>query len=107
MTLAPYRPDLDLVAVTRSGAMVASVIAWLDSGSGVVLLEPVGTHPDHRGHGLAGAVSLAALHAARRAGATQGLVCPRGDDGYPIPGKVYRSIGFRAGARSIQLSRER
>ncbi|WP_210503209.1 hypothetical protein [Nocardioides xinjiangensis] len=25
---------------------------------------------------------------------------PRGDDGYPAPGRLHRRIGFRAGART-------
>jgi GNAT superfamily N-acetyltransferase len=65
-----------------------------------VLVEPVGCRPEHRRRGLASAVSLAALHAARDAGGTTGLVRPRGDDGYPEPGRVYRGIGFVPGPRT-------
>jgi predicted GNAT family acetyltransferase len=80
-----YRHDLDWVAVDADGEMVASACLWLDPGTGVVLVEPVGCAPAHRGHGLAGAVSLAALHAARVAGGTTALVCPRGDSPTPSP----------------------
>jgi hypothetical protein len=38
--------------------------------------------------------------AARDLGATEGLVCPRGDDDYPVPGRLYRRIGFEPGART-------
>jgi GNAT superfamily N-acetyltransferase len=100
-----YRSDLDWVALHDSDAMVAAVCLWLDPATGVALLEPVGTTPDHRGRGLAGAVSLAALHAARDAGAVVGLVCPRGDEDYPVPARVYRSIGFRPGPRTVTLGR--
>jgi predicted N-acetyltransferase YhbS len=100
-----YRLDLDWVAVDAAGEMVASACLWLDSETGVVLVEPVGCAPDHRGRGLAGAVSLAALQAARDAGATTGLVCPRGDDAYPVPGRIYRAIGFRPGPRTVTLVR--
>ncbi|HET7430228.1 MAG TPA: GNAT family N-acetyltransferase [Nocardioides sp.] len=100
-----YRPDLDWVAVDAAGEMVASACLWLDPTTGVVLVEPVGCAPDHRGRGLAGAVSLAALHAARDAGATTGLVCPRGDEDHPVPARIYRSIGFRPGPRTLTLSR--
>jgi predicted N-acetyltransferase YhbS len=98
-----YRHDLDWVAVDARGEMVASVCVWLDQDTGVALVEPVGCVPDHRGRGLAGAVSHAALRAARALGATTGLVCPRGDDDYPVPGRVYRSIEFRPGARTLTL----
>jgi predicted N-acetyltransferase YhbS len=100
-----YRPELDWVAVDGEGAMVASACLWLDPATRVVLVEPVGCAPHHRGRGLAGAVSLAALCAARDLGATSALVCPRGDDDYPVPGRIYRSIGFRPGPRTITLSR--
>jgi len=100
MATPPYRAALDQVAVTEDDEMVASCCVWLDEGSGVALVEPVGCRPEHRRRGLASAVSLAALHAAREAGGTTGLVRPRGDAGYPEPGLVYRGIGFRPGPRT-------
>jgi GNAT superfamily N-acetyltransferase len=84
--------------------MVASALLWWDETTGGVLVEPVGTRPEHAGRGLAGAVSVAALTAARDLGATHGLVIPRGDDDYPAPGRVYRSIGFRPGPRTVRLT---
>jgi len=100
MATAPYRSDLDWVAVTSDDEMVASCCVWLDAASGIALLEPVGCRPEHRRRGLASAASLAALHAARAAGATTGLVRPRGDDDSPEPGRVYRGIGFVPGPRT-------
>ncbi len=105
VTLWPYRHELDWVAVDESGAMVASCLLWYDEGNGSVLLEPVGCAPEHRRRGLARAVSIAALHAARDLGATQALVCPRGDDAYPAPRAVYGSIGFRPVARTVTWQR--
>ena len=76
--------------------MVASALVWLDDADGVGLVEPVGCVPEHRGRGLAGAVTLAALHQlARRSAARVAQVSPRGDDGYPGPQRLYRSLGFR------------
>lgn len=114
----PYRHDLDWVAVRTDGdgdgagagergEMVASVLVWLDPATGVALVEPVGCVEEHGGRGLAGAVSLAALTAARDAGATTGLVCPRGDDGYPVPQRIYQRIGFEPGPRTLTLTRTR
>jgi predicted N-acetyltransferase YhbS len=105
MRTRPYRHDLDWVAVDGTGRMVASVCVWLDDHTGVALVEPVGCVPEHRGRGLAGAVSAAALAAAREAGATTGMVCPRGDDGYPVPLRVYQRIGFEPGPRTITMVR--
>jgi GNAT superfamily N-acetyltransferase len=109
MTLQPYRPELDWVAQIEAeceGEMVASALVWLDESTGSALVEPVGTHSEHRGRGLAAAVSIAALTAARDLGGTQGLVIPRGDDDYPAPGRVYRSIGFKPGPRTVRLARD-
>jgi GNAT superfamily N-acetyltransferase len=105
MGTPPYRHELDWVIVDEHDRMVASCLVWYDAGSGAALVEPVGCAPEHRGQGLAGAVSLAALHAARRVGATTGLVCPRGDGGYPVPGRIYREIGFEPGHRTVTLRR--
>jgi len=106
METAPYRHALDWVAVDADGRMVASALVWLDDSTGVALVEPVGCVPEHRGHGLAGVTSLAALAAAAAVGATTGLVCPRGDDDYPAPGRVYRGLGFEPGPRTLTLRRE-
>ena len=102
-TIPPYRTTLDWVAI-HGGEMVSSALLWWDEATGSVLVEPVGTHPAHAGRGLAAAVSLAALTAARGLGATRGLVIPRGDDDYPAPGRVYRSIGFRPGPRTVRVT---
>jgi len=106
MATPPYRPDLDWVVVAGDGTWVASCLVWLDPATGVALVEPVGCAPDHRRRGLAAAVSLAALHAARDAGATKALVCPRGDRAYPAPMALYRGLGFEPGERTITLVRE-
>lgn len=107
MQTPPYRPETDHVVVTESGEWVASCCVWLDAGSGVALVEPVGCVAEHGGRGLAAAASVSALTAARELGATAGLVCPRGDDDYPGPARLYRRIGFEPGARTrtYRLSR--
>lgn len=106
MATPPYRADLDWVAVAGDGSWVASCLGWLDPATGVALLEPVGCAPNHRRRGLAGAVSLAALHAARDAGATRAVVCPRGDRAYPAPQALFRGLGFEPGERTVTLVRE-
>lgn len=94
-----YDTALDWVAVAVStGEMIASCMAWRCAD--VALVEPVGCATAHRRHGLGGAVTLAALAAAREQGATAGIVRPRGDPGYPVPVRLYRSIGFTDRART-------
>lgn len=101
MDTPPYRPEQDWVAVDGSDDLVASCIVWLDTGTAPV--EPVGCAPAHRGRGLAGAVTLAALSAAGEYGADAGLVRLRGGDDYPVPAELYRSIGVRPTARALTL----
>jgi RimJ/RimL family protein N-acetyltransferase len=101
----PYRPDLDWVAVDAAGAMVASALVWLDPETGAGLVEPVGCVPAHRGRGLAGAVTLAALHALRDVGGRVAQVTPRGDDDHPGPRRIYEAIGFAPTARVLTWSR--
>ncbi|NAS20561.1 GNAT family N-acetyltransferase [Herbidospora sp. NEAU-GS84] len=96
----PYRGELDVVADV-DGETAAYCLAWLDDARKAVLIEPVGTVPDHRGKGLARDVCLAALHAARDLGAEIATVSPRGDDAWPIPARLYRSIGFAQVARTV------
>ena len=97
----PYRPEFDWVVESPDGAFVATALIWYDERSRAGLVEPVGCDPAYRRCGLAQAVNLAALHAVRDAGAVEALVCPRGDDGYPKARKLYQSIGFRPGARTV------
>ena len=101
----PYRHDLDWVAVDADDTMVASALVWLDPALGAGLVEPVGCVPGHRGRGLAGAVTLAALHRLAEVGASVAQVSPRGDDDYPGPQRLYRALGFRPRARTVTWRR--
>lgn len=104
VTASPvYRRELDLVAVAPDGTFVAYGLGWLDEQSGCVLLEPVGTDPAHTGRGLARAVCAEVLRVARALGATQAVVSPRGDDGYPVPRRLYAGLGMRDVARFVPL----
>jgi hypothetical protein len=107
MQTPPYRPQTDHVVIAPDGTWVASCCVWLDAATGVALVEPVGCVEEHGRRGLATAASVSALTAARDLGATEGLVCPRGDDDYPGPARLYQRIGFEPGARTrtYRLSR--
>ena len=100
MATPPYRAATDHVVIAPDGTWVASCCVWLDEATGVALVEPVGCVEEHARRGLATAASVSALTAARELGATEGLVCPRGDDDYPGPARLYRRIGFVPGART-------
>jgi GNAT superfamily N-acetyltransferase len=100
-----YRIDLDWVAVDANEMLVSGALVWLDPVTGVGLVEPVGTVPRHRGRGLAGAVTLAALHRLREVGGRMALVTIRGDGELPGPRRLYTSLGFRPAARTVTWSR--
>lgn len=78
MAAPHYRPDLDLVAVDRSGDFAAYALGWFDPVSRSVLFEPVGTAPEYGGRGLARALRTEILHTAERLGATRAVVNPGG-----------------------------
>ncbi|TDD59503.1 GNAT family N-acetyltransferase [Kribbella antibiotica] len=100
MSTWPYESELDWIVEAPNGDFAATALIWHDKLHGIGLVEPVGCAPPYRRQGLAQAVNLAALHALREAGATDAMVCPRGDDGYPQARALYQSIGFRPGART-------
>jgi GNAT superfamily N-acetyltransferase len=104
MATPVYRPELDMVAVTAGGSFAAFGLGWLDVGSRCVLLEPVGTDPDHGKRGLAGALCTEILRVARDLGATQAIVGPRGDDGYPVPRRLYAGLGMREVAQFVSMT---
>jgi GNAT superfamily N-acetyltransferase len=99
----PYRADLDCVAVAPDGSVASYTLAWLDEANRVGEFEPVGTHEAHRRKGLGRAVNLFALQRLRDEGATEALVGCRGDEAYPIPRRLYESVGFREVARTVSF----
>lgn len=101
----PYRADLDCVVIAPDGLVAAYALAWLDDENRVGQFEPVGTHADHQRLGLGRAVNLFALHRLREEGATLALVACRGDAAYPIPSKLYESVGFREFSRYLAYRR--
>ncbi|MBX9394799.1 GNAT family N-acetyltransferase [Streptomyces sp. TRM72054] len=96
----PYRPELDLVVISPAGEAVAYCQGWYDETNGAGEFEPVGTHPAHRRLGLARAACTAVLHAFALAGAHRAVVYARGDASYPVPRRLYESLGFTAYTRT-------
>jgi ribosomal protein S18 acetylase RimI-like enzyme len=103
----PYREDLDCVVEAADGSFVGYVLAWYDDENRVGEFEPVGTHPDHRRLGLGRAVNLYALQRLRAVGAEHAVVMCRGDDAYPIPKRLYESVGFRQHGRIVNFAKTR
>ncbi len=99
-----YRPELDLVVLAPDGGPAALALGWYDERSRSVLFEPVGTVPEHARRGLARAVCVSVMTRARESGATQAVVGPRGDDAYPVPRRLYGSLGFSTLTRTCTLA---
>jgi ribosomal protein S18 acetylase RimI-like enzyme len=102
-----YRADLDCVVEAPDGSIAAYTLAWLDELNAVGEFEPVGTHVDHRRLGLGRAVGLYALGRLRDLGAASALIACRGDAAYPIPARLYESLGFREVSRSLAYRRNK
>jgi hypothetical protein len=107
MTSPQYRERTDLVVVAPDGEWVASALGWYDQHNRAGLVEPVSCTPPFRGMGLAAAVNIALLHTFRGLGATCSVILPRGDQAYPAPARLYRSIGYRPGPRTVLYLRNR
>jgi GNAT superfamily N-acetyltransferase len=96
----PYRDDLDVVVQAADGTIVACANIWYDEVNRTGQFEPVGTDPAYRARGIGRALMLFGLQQLRDAGATEAVVGCRGDQNYPIPRRLYRSVGFREFERS-------
>jgi GNAT superfamily N-acetyltransferase len=105
MAAWPYRPELDWVIEASDGSFASFATTWLDEVHQVGLFEPVGTDPRYRRSGLARAVCAYALRALAEAGAREVVVWPRGDADWPIPKRLYASLGFAEGPRTRTYTR--
>jgi len=103
----PYRADLDCVAEAPRRRFGAYALAWYDDANRAGELEPVGTVPELRRHGLGRAVNLFALRRLKEAGAESAVVYCRGDKAYPVPKLLYESVGFRAHDRGVAYLKQR
>ncbi len=102
----PYREQTDLVVVAPDCQWAASALGWYDEINRVGLVEPVSCMPQFRGKGLAKAVNIALLHAFRSLGATHSVILPRSDQAYPAPARLYQSIGYQRGPRTVLYIRD-
>lgn len=91
--LTSYRPDLD-VMIRQGDGYVAAATGWWAGEGKCGLLEPVGSHRDHRGRGYGRRVVLATLSALAVVGASGAAVFTPGSNKAAL--QLYRSCGFRA-----------
>lgn len=90
----PYADARCLVAVDDRGDAVAAVTVWSAGPGRPGLLEPMGVHRDHRGHGHGTAVTVAAAAALRDLGSSCAIVCTESANVGGVA--TYRSAGFEA-----------
>ncbi|WP_238412371.1 GNAT family N-acetyltransferase [Saccharothrix deserti] len=89
----PYADARCLVAYDDQGNAVAAVTVWSAGPGKPGLLEPMGVHRDHRGHGYGKAITVAAAAALRELGSSSAMVCTPSSNVGAVA--TYRSAGFR------------
>ena len=88
-----YADARSLVAYDDGGDAVAAVTVWSAGPGKPGLLEPMGVHPEHRGHGHGRAISVAAAATLRELGSSSAVVCtPSANVGAVA---TYGSAGYR------------
>ena len=88
----PYADARCLVAYDDQGNAVAAVTVWSAGPGKPGLLEPMGVHREHRGHGYGKAITIAAAAALQELGSSSAIVCtPSANVGGVA---TYRSAGF-------------
>lgn len=88
----PYADAHCLLGYDDSGEAVAAATVWSAGEGRPGLLEPVGVHQDHRGHGYGTAIGVAAAAALRGLGSSTALVCTPSANTVAVA--TYRSAGF-------------
>jgi len=83
-----------LVAFDDDGSAVAGVTVWSSGAGKPGLIEPLGAHRDHRGHGYGRAMSLAAAKALQEMGASSVIVCTPSSNVGGVA--AYLSAGMQA-----------
>lgn len=99
----PYADARCLVAYDGGNTAVAVVTVWSAGPGRPGLLEPMGVHREHRGHGYGTAITLAAAAALRRLGSSSATVCTTSTNAGAVA--TYRSAGFQQLPDVADLSR--
>lgn len=89
----PYTDARCLVAYDDQGNAVAAVTVWSAGAGKPGLLEPMGVHREHRGHGYGHAITVAAAGALQQLGSSSAIVCTPSRNVGGVA--TYRSAGFQ------------
>ena len=89
----PYSDARCLLAYDDRGDAVAAATVWSAGRGKPGLLEPMGVHRDHRGHGYGTAITVAAAAALRELGSSSAIVCTASSNAAAVA--TYTSAGFQ------------
>jgi ribosomal protein S18 acetylase RimI-like enzyme len=90
---SPYADARCLVAYDDRGDAVAAVTVWSAGPGRPGLLEPMGVHREHRGHGYGTAITVAAAAALQELGSSSAIVCTPSSNAGAVA--TYKSAGFQ------------
>lgn len=90
---SPYTDARCLVAYDDQGNAVAAVTVWSAGPGKPGLLEPMGVHREHRGHGYGKAITVAAAAALQELGSSSAVVCTPSFNVGAVA--TYKSAGFQ------------
>jgi GNAT superfamily N-acetyltransferase len=100
----PYRQARCLLGYDGQGNAVAEVTVWSAGPGRPGLLEPMGVHRDHRGHGYGKAITVAAAAALQQLGSSSATVCtPSANVGGVA---TYEAAGFEQLPQRRDLCRD-
>jgi ribosomal protein S18 acetylase RimI-like enzyme len=98
-----YRDARCLVGYDDAGAAVAAATVWSAGPGRPGLIEPLGTHRDHRGHGHGRAITVASARVLQDLGASSATVCtPSANTGGVA---TYISAGYEPWPERLDLRR--
>lgn len=89
----PYADAQCLLAYDDQGNAVAAATVWSAGPGKPGLLEPMGVHREHRGHGYGTAITVAAAAALRELGSSSAVVCAESSNVGAVA--TYTSAGFQ------------
>jgi ribosomal protein S18 acetylase RimI-like enzyme len=89
----PYADARCLVAYDDQGTAVAAATVWSAGVGKPGLIEPMGVHRDHRGHGYGKAITVAAAAALQELGSSSAIVATPTSNAGAVA--TYQSAGFQ------------
>ncbi|HLT59857.1 MAG TPA: GNAT family N-acetyltransferase [Microlunatus sp.] len=93
-----------LVGYDAQDRAVAATTVWSAGAGRPGLIEPLGVHRDHRGHGHGREITVAAAAVLRALGSSSMIVCTPGSNAAGVG--AYRSAGMRPFSRARDLRRD-